>query len=87
MSSGDVFQTCPFLDVRLCISVFWPEKFISHASDLHSKLAVFVDEETKRFYDDNAELAVNAMLNGDTDMKELVNSWTKCFTEVKYLVT
>ena len=52
--------------------------------ELCSKLGSFVGEETKQFYDDNAELAVNAMLNGDVDMNEPVDAWIKVFTEVKY---
>ena len=62
--------------------IFFLSVFFLANLELRSQLTSFVDEETKQYYDDYAELAVNTMLSNDLEMKELVNAWTKSFTEV-----
>ncbi|KAJ8318217.1 hypothetical protein KUTeg_003308 [Tegillarca granosa] len=50
-------------------------------SDLTSKLEKFIIEETDKLHDENAKAAVNKVSSGEKNIDDLVEQWTKAYTQ------
>ncbi|KAJ8319300.1 hypothetical protein KUTeg_004391 [Tegillarca granosa] len=50
-------------------------------SDLTSKLEKFIIEETDKLHDENAKTAVDKVINGEKNIDDLVEQWTKAYTQ------
>ena len=50
--------------------------------ELRSSLSSFVETNSIRDYDREAELALSRLSSGDTDINGLTNAWAKAYAEV-----
>lgn len=49
--------------------------------DLKKALIMFMEDETIKDYDREAELALKAVKTGEVDLEQLANTWTKAYTK------
>ncbi|KAJ1165218.1 hypothetical protein NDU88_005646 [Pleurodeles waltl] len=49
--------------------------------DLKKALITFMEDETIKDYDSEAELALKAVKTGEVDLEQLANTWTKAYTK------
>ncbi|XP_078530091.1 ferry endosomal RAB5 effector complex subunit 3 [Lissotriton helveticus] len=49
--------------------------------DLKKALLMFMEDETIKDYDREAELALKAVKTGEVDLEQLANTWTKAYTK------
>lgn len=53
-------------------------------TDLKDSLKRFIEEESIKDYDREAEAALDAVKSGKIDLNQLANDWAKAYTEVKH---
>lgn len=51
--------------------------------DLKQSLDKFIEEETIKDYDTEAEMALEAVKSGKVDINQLADSWAKAYKEVR----
>lgn len=51
--------------------------------DLKQSLSKFVEEETIKDYDREAEMALEAVKSGKVDINQLADTWAKAYKEVR----
>lgn len=51
--------------------------------DLKQSLSKFVEEETIKDYDREAEVALEAVKSGKVDINQLADTWAKAYKEVR----
>jgi len=51
--------------------------------DLKQSLNKFIEEETIKDYDTEAELALEAVKSGKVDINQLADTWAKAYKEVR----
>lgn len=54
------------------------------SAELTQSLADFVSKETSRLHDKNAMEVINKVKTGEVNVDQLVEKWTKTFSEVIY---
>lgn len=52
-------------------------------TDLKQSLNKFIEEETIKDYDREAELALEAVKSGKVDINQLADTWAKAYKEVR----
>ena len=57
--------------------------FIVPVTDLKEALSQFIEEESLRDYDRDAEAALEAVKSGEVDLHQLASTWAKAYTEVR----
>lgn len=62
-----------FADVGILIPV----------TDLKEALSQFIEEESLRDYDRDAEASLEAVKSGEVDLHQLASSWAKAYAEVR----
>lgn len=51
--------------------------------DLKQSLSKFIEEETIKDYDREAEMALEAVKSGKVDINQLADTWSKAYKEVR----
>lgn len=69
-----------YLDI--CFSLKPKLKNVVINSDLTSQLEKFIIEETDKLHDENAKAAVDKVISGEKNLDDLVDQWTKAYTQV-----
>lgn len=59
------------------------EHFFLVVIDLKQSLSKFVEEETIKDYDTEAEVALEAVKSGKLDINQLADTWAKAYKEVR----
>lgn len=65
---------------------YWCVLLIDHfllVIDLKQSLSKFVEEETIKDYDREAEVALEAVKSGKVDINQLADTWAKAYKEVR----
>ena len=57
--------------------------FFVHVADLKEALSQFIEEESLRDYDRDAEASLEAVKSGEVDLHQLASTWAKAYAEVR----
>ena len=57
--------------------------FVITVTDLKEALSQFIEEESLREYDREAEAALEAVKSGEVDLNHLASTWAKAYAEVR----
>ncbi|KAK6170121.1 hypothetical protein SNE40_018593 [Patella caerulea] len=49
--------------------------------DLKNSLSKFIEEETKKWHENNAQAAIDSVINGSVNEDDLIERWTRAFTQ------
>lgn len=53
-------------------------------TDLKEALARFIEEESLRDHDSDAEACLEAVKSGEVDLHQLASTWAKAYAEVRW---
>lgn len=56
--------------------------FVIDITELKEALSQFIEEESLRDYDREAEAALEAVKSGEVDLHQLASTWAKAYAEV-----
>ena len=56
--------------------------FVIDSTELKEALSQFIEEESLRDYDREAEAALEAVKSGEVDLHQLASTWAKAYAEV-----
>ena len=56
--------------------------FVIDITDLKEALSQFIEEESLRDYDREAEAALEDVKSGEVDLHQLASTWAKAYAEV-----
>lgn len=57
--------------------------FVIDITDLKEALSQFIEEESLRDYDREAEAALEDVKSGEVDLHQLASTWAKAYAEVR----
>ena len=57
--------------------------FVIDITDLKEALSQFIEEESLRDYDREADAALEAVKSGEVDLHQLASTWAKAYAEVR----
>lgn len=57
--------------------------FLVRVTDLKEALSQFIEEESLRDYDRDAEVSLEAVKSGEVDLHQLASTWAKAYAEVR----
>lgn len=57
--------------------------FLVHVPDLKEALSQFIEVESLKDYDRDAEASLESVKSGEVDLHQLANTWAKAYAEVR----
>lgn len=57
--------------------------FLVPVTDLKEALSQFIEEESLRDYDGDAEASLQAVRSGEVDLHQLASAWARAYAEVR----
>lgn len=57
--------------------------FLVHVPDLKEALSQFIEVESLKDYDRDAEASLESVKSGEVDLHQLASTWAKAYAEVR----